>query len=906
MLSNKLTFSLASLVVIIAIGLIFGVTPAIGQTDITFTVDGSTTAGSFIVVVPTGTVSNNMIDAAAVGPESIDTGTWEDLTDFFINGGGTIQLIGPTSLRAGFEATDSIFPQVEKEIVISEIMWGSDLNPGTGETAQGSQWIELYVRVASGTADETWTLRFTANELVRDAPGAKIVTDAGADAAVTTDDTVATLVDVMSNWGLGFWAIAEDGAYGQSGNEAEAAEAPAPAIPAKRRISMYRDIDYKGAMAAEAAAKKATAAEAAATTAAATTAAKTTMTAEMQKVLDAMKDGTRAGNWKKSAAPRGANQNGTVFASPGEPHFQGFVAVGDTTVVARAGVVFNEIANRTAAKDEWIELHNRGTAAVNVVNYTVSMVSGDPSPTATNDDGAQVSDPAADVLLFKITHPDGDAITIPAGGYLLLVNTDPAETDLLPGTNVTNEDSLPRVNNSYYVGGEKLNLPDTAGYTLILRTELKAGSHEKIADIAVGNGGYFGLLDNDPVYNTDVWPLKSAQADAKDDLAMHANTWVRDHAKALFNGDAWKNGDAPSKFTGVGVGRNSTSTGTPGFANDSVKAEFADADGKASYTGTITISEVMFAQTRRNLPQWIELFNSSMTQAINIKGWELEIQNVESDDLDAREEVSFKITGDQIVAPRQTVLIVSTTSSNRSDNIPDAYSLYTNHRTKLEMTRRNDSVLSLEGFYISLSDARGVEADSIGNIDSDGVVEWELPMAEDGRSSITRRYDNGVAEDGTLRENWVLTSETDDFSDNYYGRSSDIGSPGDRKGTALPVSLSSFRPMRDQATGEVVIRWITQSELNNAGFNILRSETKKGEFKVVNLKGIIAGHGTTSEKHVYEWKDTTAKPNVVYYYQIEDVSLDGKRTRLATTHLRGNVNAAGKATIRWGELKSQR
>ena len=101
-----------------------------------------------------------------------------------------------------------------------------------------------------------------------------------------------------------------------------------------------------------------------------------------------------------------------------------------------------------------------------------------------------------------------------------------------------------------------------------------------------------------------------------------------------------------------------------------------------------------------------------------------------------------------------------------------------------------------------------------------------------------------------------------------------------------------------------MITWITESELNNAGFNILRSETKSGEFQVINVKGIIPGHGTTSEKHVYKWTDTTAKSNVVYYYQIEDVSLDGNRTTLATTHLRGNVSAGGKLTMRWSELKS--
>ena len=144
------------------------------------------------------------------------------------------------------------------------------------------------------------------------------------------------------------------------------------------------------------------------------------------------------------------------------------------------------------------------------------------------------------------------------------------------------------------------------------------------------------------------------------------------------------------------------------------------------------------------------------------------------------------------------------------------------------------------------------------------------------------------------------------FGLGYYGHSSDIGTPGYRQGGPLPVSLSSFIPKRDKATGQVEITWITQSELNNAGFNILRSDSRDGAFKVINLQGLIAGQGTTSEKHVYTYTDTTAKPNVVYYYQIEDVSLDGKHTTLRTTHLRGNVSAAGKVTTTWGDLKFQK
>ena len=50
--------------------------------------------------------------------------------------------------------------------------------------------------------------------------------------------------------------------------------------------------------------------------------------------------------------------------------------------------------------------------------------------------------------------------------------------------------------------------------------------------------------------------------------------------------------------------------------------------------------------------------------------------------------------------------------------------------------------------------------------------------------------------------------------------------------------------------------------------------------------------------------DTTAQADVVYYYQIEDVSLDGNRQTLTRgIRLKGYVGAAGKATTTWGELK---
>ncbi|MDE0637677.1 MAG: hypothetical protein OXI43_17710, partial [Candidatus Poribacteria bacterium] len=119
-------------------------------------------------------------------------------------------------------------------------------------------------------------------------------------------------------------------------------------------------------------------------------------------------------------------------------------------------------------------------------------------------------------------------------------------------------------------------------------------------------------------------------------------------------------------------------------------------------------------------------------------------------------------------------------------------------------------------------------------------------------------------------------------------------------GEPLPVTLSHFQAERTDAG--VVLKWATESEVDNAGFFIYRSETKDDEFKVVNPT-MIQGAGTTGERNEYTWTDTSAKPNTIYYYQIEDVSHAGVRKQLATVRLRGFVSASGKLTTRWADLR---
>jgi len=604
----------------------------------------------------------------------------------------------------------------------------------------------------------------------------------------------------------------------------------------------------------------------------------------------------RAGTWVVSPKPR-RNLSGMRVGTPGEHPSVRITAATKPT----QQVIINEIGNGSGDANDWVELLNTTDGTINIKNWELNVV-------------------MAGKEMQKVSFPNNDNTKIPANGILLITNTSPSDpaNDLAAGieTNRSADDQVKRGVSSHYYVDSSLSLPDSGRYNLILRN---ANDKEGASSHVVDHGGtsFTTVITN--TLNTEVWPL---QATAKGHGNVIDGTGEEFSAGQVYKRNGKNSGIgekhwAKVGFTGVGYDREAKKSdengGTPGYANNALKEKIADLSD-----AEITISEIMFdtGSGRRSLAQWIELYNSSMTQAVNLNGWKLEFQNSRDENLDARLNATITL-GAVTVSPNQTVLIVSTSGLNSgSVDFPSTrvINLWTTHRSDLEMETRNDTVLSEAGFYLELTDKDGNLVDEVGNLDgnrrTDDVPAWELPGSseEERRSSIIRRYDDGIAADGMSAAGWVAASNTQlayAISHTYYGNPDDLGTPGFRGGGPLPVSLSSFRPVRDKATGEVVIRWATESELNNAGFNILRAETKSGEFKVVNVKGIIPGHGTTSEKHVYTWTDTSAKPNVVYYYQIEDVSLDGQRTTLATTHLRGNVNAAGKLTTTWGDLKTQ-
>ena len=90
--------------------------------------------------------------------------------------------------------------------------------------------------------------------------------------------------------------------------------------------------------------------------------------------------------------------------------------------------------------------------------------------------------------------------------------------------------------------------------------------------------------------------------------------------------------------------------------------------------------------------------------------------------------------------------------------------------------------------------------------------------------------------------------------------------------SSLPITLSSFTATT--LNGSVEIAWTTESEVNNLGFNLYRSESKDANYE--KIAGLIEGAGNSTTQNTYNYTDTEVVPGHTYYYQLEDVSNSGK------------------------------
>jgi hypothetical protein len=90
--------------------------------------------------------------------------------------------------------------------------------------------------------------------------------------------------------------------------------------------------------------------------------------------------------------------------------------------------------------------------------------------------------------------------------------------------------------------------------------------------------------------------------------------------------------------------------------------------------------------------------------------------------------------------------------------------------------------------------------------------------------------------------------------------------------TPTLVTLIDFTATK--LDGSVLIEWQTDTEIDNAGFHLWRSEEEEGEYiRITN--SMIPAQGSGSQ---YSYLDEDAIDDITYYYKLEDIDLYGVST----------------------------
>jgi hypothetical protein len=87
--------------------------------------------------------------------------------------------------------------------------------------------------------------------------------------------------------------------------------------------------------------------------------------------------------------------------------------------------------------------------------------------------------------------------------------------------------------------------------------------------------------------------------------------------------------------------------------------------------------------------------------------------------------------------------------------------------------------------------------------------------------------------------------------------------------TQIPVELTSFSAVANSEYVE--LNWTTASELNNSGFEILRSTRNDNDWANI---GFVPGFGTSTESHSYSFTDNDISPGK-YFYKLRQIDFDG-------------------------------
>ena len=182
----------------------------------------------------------------------------------------------------------------------------------------------------------------------------------------------------------------------------------------------------------------------------------------------------------------------------------------------------------------------------------------------------------------------------------------------------------------------------------------------------------------------------------------------------------------------------------------------------------VIISEIMFTTGNGQDSQWIELYNLSKTDIVNLKNWKLKVKNFNSIKENLQGNIDFTLSlPETYIQPAQSILIANYVDGNSKPILfPPNYIINIwwdrDLRNTVSMPIRSCSILSSIGFYISIYNSDKKLIDEVGNLRHDMNVgdepSWVLKSnnneAADRRPMVRL---SGTENSGLKEKAWSLS-----------------------------------------------------------------------------------------------------------------------------------------------------
>ncbi|MFC2088651.1 lamin tail domain-containing protein [Calditrichota bacterium] len=259
---------------------------------------------------------------------------------------------------------------------------------------------------------------------------------------------------------------------------------------------------------------------------------------------------------------------------------------------------------------------------------------------------------------------------------------------------------------------------------------------------------------------------------------------------------------------------------------------------------SIIITEIMQNPTTSNDydGEWFEVYNPGGS-GVNINGWTIKDNGSNTHTINNGGSLTVPVGGFLVLGR------VGNTSTNGGVPLDYVYG------TSITLNNTSDALI-----------LENVSLDEIDRVEWDNGATFPNP---DGASMVFTGLPSGENNNGL---NWTTAIAREP---NFIGTSGDLGSPGTNgSDQSLPVQLVSFTAHGSE--GKVMLKWITESEVDNQGFYLYRSYEKEDNYEP--LSDLIQGAGNSSARNVYSYIDRAVFNGLTYWYKLIDVDINGVRT----------------------------